>query len=69
MKKFDFLDIDIFVCPVLLAAPPEIRKSEYKEDGLSVDVKLPVKHLITRELQVYTSFDVSIVYAIPCSFT
>ncbi|CAJ1964023.1 unnamed protein product [Sphenostylis stenocarpa] len=34
-------------------APSETRKSEYKEDGLSVDVKLPVKHLITRELQLY----------------
>uniref|UniRef100_A0A0R0J477 TATA box binding protein associated factor (TAF) histone-like fold domain-containing protein n=1 Tax=Glycine max TaxID=3847 RepID=A0A0R0J477_SOYBN len=34
-------------------APSEIRKSEYKEDGLPVDVKLPVKHLITRELQLY----------------
>ncbi|WVY94006.1 hypothetical protein V8G54_033094 [Vigna mungo] len=35
------------------APSSEIRKSEYKEDGLSVDVKLPVKHLITRELQLY----------------
>ncbi|KAL2956448.1 hypothetical protein AAZX31_18G085700 [Glycine max] len=34
-------------------APSEIRKSEFKEDGLPVDVKLPVKHLITRELQLY----------------
>ncbi|XP_027341337.1 transcription initiation factor TFIID subunit 6-like isoform X2 [Abrus precatorius] len=34
-------------------APSEIRKSEYKEDGLPVDVKLPVKHVITRELQLY----------------
>ncbi|RDX86218.1 Transcription initiation factor TFIID subunit 6 [Mucuna pruriens] len=34
-------------------APSEIRKSEYKEDMLPVDVKLPVKHLITRELQLY----------------
>lgn len=59
MKKFDFPDIDIFAWPVLLAAPSEIRKSEYKEDGLSVDVKLPVKHLITRELQVYTLFGMS----------
>jgi len=68
MKKFDFPDLDIFACPVLLAAPSEIRKSEYKEDGLSVDVKLPVKHLITRELQVYTLFGMSFFYAIPCFF-
>ncbi|KAJ1380406.1 TAF6, C-terminal HEAT repeat domain [Sesbania bispinosa] len=34
-------------------APSEIRKSEYKEDGLPVDAKLPVKHVITRELQLY----------------
>ncbi|KAG4923849.1 hypothetical protein JHK87_049389 [Glycine soja] len=34
-------------------APSEMRKSEFKEDGLPVDVKLPVKHLITRELQLY----------------
>lgn len=37
---------------MLLAAPSDIRKSEYKEDGLPVDVKLPVKHVITKELQV-----------------
>jgi len=53
-KKFDFPDIDIFACRMLLAAPSEIRKSEYKEDGLPVDVKFPIKHLITRELQVYS---------------
>lgn len=41
---------------MLLAATPEIRKTEYKEDGLPVDVKLPVKHIITTELQVYTSY-------------
>lgn len=34
-------------------ASSEMRKSEYKEDGLPVDVKLPVKHVITRELQLY----------------
>ncbi|XP_019425907.1 PREDICTED: transcription initiation factor TFIID subunit 6-like isoform X2 [Lupinus angustifolius] len=34
-------------------APSEIRKPEYKEDGLPVDVKLPVKHVITKELQLY----------------
>ncbi|KAB2032990.1 hypothetical protein ES319_D05G416900v1 [Gossypium barbadense] len=29
------------------------KKAEYKEDGLSVDVKLPVKHVSSRELQLY----------------
>lgn len=29
------------------------KKAEYKEDGLSVDVKLPVKHVLSRELQLY----------------
>ncbi|XLT02502.1 hypothetical protein HN51_051853 [Arachis hypogaea] len=34
--------------------PTEIRKlSEYKEDGIPVDIKLPVKHVITKELQLY----------------
>ncbi|KAK7288475.1 hypothetical protein RIF29_01935 [Crotalaria pallida] len=33
-------------------APSEMTKSEYKEDGLPVDVKLPVKH-VTKELQLY----------------
>ncbi|KAG8473249.1 hypothetical protein CXB51_035253 [Gossypium anomalum] len=28
-------------------------KAEYKEDGLSVDVKLPIKHVLSRELQLY----------------
>ncbi|AES70437.1 putative transcription factor Hap3/NF-YB family [Medicago truncatula] len=38
-------------------APPEasteIKNSEYKEDRLPVDIKLPVKHVITTELQLY----------------
>ncbi|KAF7815899.1 transcription initiation factor TFIID subunit 6-like [Senna tora] len=34
-------------------APSETRKSEYKEDGPPVDIKLPVKHVISRELQLY----------------
>ncbi|CDP13771.1 unnamed protein product [Coffea canephora] len=29
------------------------RKAEYREDGVSVDVKLPVKHVLSRELQLY----------------
>lgn len=29
------------------------KKSDYKEDGLSIDVKLPVKDILSRELQLY----------------
>ncbi|CAK9163884.1 unnamed protein product [Ilex paraguariensis] len=36
-----------------LAVPSDIKKSEYKEDGISVDIKLPVKHVLSRELQLY----------------
>ena len=35
-----------------IAAPSDGKKAEYKEDGLSVDVKLPIKHVLSRELQV-----------------
>ncbi|KAL3508432.1 hypothetical protein ACH5RR_027833 [Cinchona calisaya] len=38
-------------------APVEVqsdnRKAEYKEDGASIDIKLPVKHVLSRELQLY----------------
>lgn len=30
------------------------KKSDYKDDGLSIDVKLPVKDILSRELQVNT---------------
>uniref|UniRef100_F6HET9 TATA box binding protein associated factor (TAF) histone-like fold domain-containing protein n=1 Tax=Vitis vinifera TaxID=29760 RepID=F6HET9_VITVI len=36
-----------------LAVPSDNKKSEYKEDGLPVDTKLPVKHVLSRELQLY----------------
>ncbi|KAK9269752.1 hypothetical protein L1049_001530 [Liquidambar formosana] len=36
-----------------LVAPSDNKKSEFKEDGLSVDIKLPVKHVLSRELQLY----------------
>ncbi|PKI77452.1 hypothetical protein CRG98_002058 [Punica granatum] len=29
------------------------KKYEFKEDGIPIDVKLPVKHVISRELQLY----------------
>ncbi|WJX56907.1 Transcription initiation factor TFIID subunit 6 [Trifolium repens] len=34
-------------------ASSEIIQIEYKDDALPVDVKLPVKHIITTELQLY----------------
>ncbi|XP_057978004.1 transcription initiation factor TFIID subunit 6-like [Malania oleifera] len=36
-----------------LALSSDSKKSEYKEDGLPVDIKLPVKHILSRELQLY----------------
>ncbi|ONI13484.1 hypothetical protein PRUPE_4G224900 [Prunus persica] len=36
-----------------LAAYSDVKKSEYKEDGIPVDIKLPVKHVLSRELQLY----------------
>ncbi|KAL3851166.1 hypothetical protein ACJIZ3_013048 [Penstemon smallii] len=36
-----------------LSMPSDNRKSEYKEDGLPIDIKLPVKHVLSRELQLY----------------
>ncbi|XP_028768885.1 transcription initiation factor TFIID subunit 6 [Neltuma alba] len=36
-----------------IEAPFDTRKPDYKEDGLPVDIKLPVKHVISRELQLY----------------
>ncbi|KAL1103232.1 hypothetical protein V6Z11_D05G424600 [Gossypium hirsutum] len=36
-----------------IEAPSDGKKAEYKKDGLSVDVKLPVKHVLSRELQLY----------------
>lgn len=38
---------------VALAVYSDVKKSEYKEDGLPVDIKLPVKHVLSKELQVY----------------
>lgn len=29
------------------------RRSEYREDGISVDIRLPVKHVLSKELQLY----------------
>ncbi|KAJ0046313.1 hypothetical protein Pint_04032 [Pistacia integerrima] len=40
----------------LFAAPAAVsdgKRSDYREDGLSADIKLPVKHVLSRELQFY----------------
>ncbi|XP_043689998.1 transcription initiation factor TFIID subunit 6-like [Telopea speciosissima] len=36
-----------------LVAPPENKKSEHKEDAFPSEIKLPVKHVLSRELQLY----------------
>lgn len=36
-----------------LVPPPDNQKAEYKEDGVPVDLKVPVKHVLSRELQVH----------------
>ncbi|XP_057485587.1 transcription initiation factor TFIID subunit 6-like isoform X1 [Actinidia eriantha] len=36
-----------------LAVPSDHKKADYKEDGALVDIKLPVKHVLSRELQLY----------------
>lgn len=35
-----------------LASPSDNKKAEYKDDEISADVKYPVKHVLSRELQV-----------------
>ncbi|KAK4363909.1 hypothetical protein RND71_015267 [Anisodus tanguticus] len=39
--------------PEAVAMPSDNRKTEYKEDGVPVDIKVPVKHVLSRELQLY----------------
>ncbi|KAJ4972440.1 hypothetical protein NE237_005614 [Protea cynaroides] len=36
-----------------LVAPLENRRSEHKEDAFPADIKLPVKHVLSKELQLY----------------
>lgn len=46
----------ITVFPIILfaviSAPSDIKKHEQKDDNLPVDIKLPVKHVLSKELQV-----------------
>lgn len=40
----------------LFAAPAAVsdgKRSDYREDGLSADIKVPVKPVLSRELQVH----------------
>uniref|UniRef100_A0A5B7BTL0 TATA box binding protein associated factor (TAF) histone-like fold domain-containing protein n=1 Tax=Davidia involucrata TaxID=16924 RepID=A0A5B7BTL0_DAVIN len=37
----------------VITAPSDSKKTEPKDDGLPVDIKLPVKHVLSRELQLY----------------
>ncbi|KAI9082236.1 hypothetical protein K1719_035659 [Acacia pycnantha] len=37
----------------VISAPPDTKNSEQKDDILPVDIKLPVKHILSRELQLY----------------
>ncbi|PSS14344.1 Transcription initiation factor TFIID subunit like [Actinidia chinensis var. chinensis] len=37
----------------VIAAPSDSKKPEQKDDGLPVDIKLPVKHVLSRELRLY----------------
>lgn len=37
----------------VITAPSNVKDYEQKDNGLPVDIKLPVKHILSRELQVY----------------
>ncbi|XAR68150.1 hypothetical protein NMG60_11003185 [Bertholletia excelsa] len=37
----------------VISAPSDNKRPEQKDDGLAVDIKLPVKHVLSRELQLY----------------
>lgn len=37
----------------VISAPSDVKKHEQKDDNLPVDIKLPVKHVLSRELQLY----------------
>jgi len=47
--KNDYLLIILFA---VISAPSYTKKHEQKDDDLPVDIKLPVKHVLSRELQV-----------------
>lgn len=51
-KKF-FLEIFFCALSAVIAAPSDGKKHEQKDDAVPVEIKLPVKHVLSRELQVY----------------
>lgn len=46
------MQISNFGLFLALAVPTDHKKTDYKEDGALVDIKLPAKHVLSRELQV-----------------
>lgn len=47
----------------MLSLPADNRKTEVKEDGVPVDIKLPIKHVLSRELQVLLMVLFALLYA------
>lgn len=54
----------IIMLVIALATPSDNTKYEYKEDGISVDVKYPVKHTLSREHQVYFDFSHPVAFTV-----
>lgn len=52
---------------VVIAAPSDGKKYESKDDELPVDIKLPVKHVLSRELQVFNLQSTFIYIYFSCS--
>lgn len=58
----DILVLYLALFPAL-AAVSDGKRSEYREDGLSVDIRLPIKHVLSRELQVHSMSNANMLYA------
>lgn len=39
-----------------MMAPVEGKKHDQKDDGLPIDIKLPIRHVLSQELQVWDVF-------------
>lgn len=52
ISNIDFYHHSIFIWFVAPAASSDGKKIEIKEDGLPIEVKLPIKHVLSKELQV-----------------
>lgn len=67
-KNF-FLDFFFCASSAVIAAPSDGKKHEQKDDALPVEIKLPVKHVLSRELKVYHtlySFSIFFFYLSSC---